>query len=174
MPPRHTWLQSPLPLQLAQLEMYKFLIPLYYSPCVFSYTVTKAKKIEAFLWKIAVLGTKKSPVGARKFLPCPFWCCTFLHAGNVRGGLNIFIFCALRVWDRINTPTDRSLTLPCSQSFFFSQGKSPENCRNVFRHGGGMETKCSPPLPLVLAPSGQGGGILRKFLLQCTVDASPF
>jgi hypothetical protein len=51
--------------------MCKFLIPLYYSPCVFRYTVTKANQNEALLWKIAVLGTKKSPVGARKFSPSP-------------------------------------------------------------------------------------------------------
>ncbi len=40
---------------------------------------------------------------------------------------------------------------------------SMEECK--IHHG--RETKCSPTLPLVLAPSGQGGRILLKFLLQC-------
>jgi hypothetical protein len=35
------------------------------------YTVTKANQNEALLWKIAVLGMKKPPVGPGTFFPSP-------------------------------------------------------------------------------------------------------
>ncbi len=52
-----------------------------------TYTVTKANHSEVVLWKIAVLGMKKSVLVLEHFVPRPF-----LHAGNVRGRLSILYF----------------------------------------------------------------------------------
>jgi hypothetical protein len=43
-----------------------------------NYTVTKANQNEALLWKIAVLGMEKPPVGAGTFCPLPFLQCNIL------------------------------------------------------------------------------------------------
>jgi hypothetical protein len=39
--------------------------------CPRPYTVTRATQNEALLWKVAVLGMKKPPVGAGTFCPSP-------------------------------------------------------------------------------------------------------
>ncbi len=126
LPTRHTWLQPPLLLQLQLLEMGKFLIPLYYSPCVFRYTVTKANQNEALLWKIAVLGTKKSPVGCRKIF-------SLAQAGMLHSsmpemseeGLMFYILCSharSRGIGQYHSPTDRRWILPCMLTIFFFTG----------------------------------------------------
>ncbi len=46
----------------------------------------QATQNEAILWKIAVLGREKPPVGAETFCPSPilaFYDFTFLHVGNL-------------------------------------------------------------------------------------------
>jgi hypothetical protein len=53
------------------------------------YTATKAKQNEALLWKTAVLGMKKPPVGARTFLAHAL---PFPELQFSRGEFNILYF----------------------------------------------------------------------------------
>jgi hypothetical protein len=48
------------------------MLTIHFGTCeAFGYTVTKATQNEALLWKVAVLGMVKPPVGAGTFCPSP-------------------------------------------------------------------------------------------------------